>query len=139
MFKWFELAQRADVVCLQETHSLPQDVEQWKNEWDGDIYFSHGQGNARGVCIMIKPGLLHTIHTVVCDDMGRYIMLDLTLFDRRLTVMNIYAPNTDNPDFITDIAQILETLENDDRIIVGDFNCILDDNLDKKRGYTLPL
>lgn len=49
-------------------------------------------------------------------------------------MVNIYAPNIDNPDFLLDIIQTLDEYDNDDRIFGGDFNCILNDALDKKGG-----
>ena len=44
-----------DIVCLQETHSDKKKEKIWRNEWAGNIYFSHGETNAKGVCIMFKP------------------------------------------------------------------------------------
>ena len=45
----------ADVVLLQETHSNKKSEKIWRNEWGGNIYYSYGESNARGTCIMIKP------------------------------------------------------------------------------------
>ena len=97
LFRWFIDVHRADIVLLQETHSSPHDEISWTDEWAGDIYFSHGAQNARGVCIMINIG--HTCHNVVADNSGRYIMIDTTVSDRRMTNMNVYAPNMDEPNF----------------------------------------
>jgi len=61
-------------------------------------------------------------------------MIDITICDRRMTLMNIYAPNKDDPSFINDLIEIIETTHNDDRILGGDFNCILLNHMDKKGG-----
>lgn len=45
---------KSDIVLLQETHSSRESHENWRNEWVGEIYFSHGKQNARGVAILIK-------------------------------------------------------------------------------------
>jgi hypothetical protein len=73
---------------------------------------------------------------VFVDNAGRYIMIDISLNDRRLALLNIYAPNQDNPDFIRDIINVIELQPNDDRVIGGDFNCVMNDDLDKKGGAT---
>ena len=47
-----------------------------------------------GVCVMFKKGLDYTVHDSKIDQNGRYIILDISLFDQRLclfmaiTVMN---------------------------------------------------
>ena len=42
----------ANIVCLQETHAVKKAHKFWKNEWGGQIYFSDGETNARGVAIL---------------------------------------------------------------------------------------
>ena len=39
------------------------------------------------------------IHRKISDSEGRYIVLDITIEQTRLTLANIYGPNNDNPDF----------------------------------------
>ena len=131
IFKWLSDIQKANVVFLQETHSTKEDETAWKDEWGGDIYYSHGQSNSRGVCIMLN--IEHNNHQIYIDPDGRYIILDTTIFGKRLTLMNLYAPNKDDPAFVSNIFQVMDLTENDDRILGGDFNCILQD-IDKKGG-----
>lgn len=135
LFKWLKETHKADVVFLQETHSTFSDEKPWTDEWEGDIYFSHGEQNARGVCIMTKVS--HTCHKSISSDTGRHIMIDVTISDRRMTIMNIYAPNLDDAGFIQNIIDDIESVDNDDRIVGGDFNCVLDDKKDKKGGVHL--
>ena len=130
-FNWLMVNHKADVVLLQDTHSTPNDETQWSDEWQGDIY-SHGQQNARGVCILTRVG--HICHNVISDNFGRHVMIYLTVCDRRMTIVNIYAPNNDDADFVRGIIDVVETSYNDDRIITGDSNCVLNDIKDKKCG-----
>ena len=39
----------------QGIYSEPNDETLWKNEWGGDIPFSHGTNRKGGVCILINP------------------------------------------------------------------------------------
>ena len=46
---------RADILCMQETHSIKEIENMWQNEWSGEIFFSHGTSEARGVATLINP------------------------------------------------------------------------------------
>ena len=85
------------LFILQETHSTPESERRWKNEWGGEIIFSHGENNTRGVCIMLKNNFNHIIHESVCDEEGRYVILDISVNDLRITLAALYAPNHDCP------------------------------------------
>ena len=51
-----------------------------------------------------------------------------------MTLASIYAPNNDSPEFFIEIRNKIEGLLNDNRIIGGDINLVLDLLLDKKGG-----
>ena len=50
--------QRADLYCLQETHSKKEDEIPWPSEWGGKILFSHDTEHSKGTCIMQRPNSL---------------------------------------------------------------------------------
>ena len=64
---------QADVILLQETHSTTKMEKVWRNEWGGNIYYSHGNSNARGVCILFKPRAKYKIKGKTIDEAGRFI------------------------------------------------------------------
>lgn len=49
--------QKATFYILQETYSEINDENVWKNEWGGQIIFSHGSNHSGGVCILIYPSI----------------------------------------------------------------------------------
>ena len=51
-----------------------------------------------------------------------------------MLLANVYGPNTDSPAFFENIANRLESISCESKIIAGDFNCVLDNKLDKKGG-----
>ena len=59
------------------------------------------------------------------------IIIDITIEGKRLTLINIYGPNRDNPDFyyetLTYIKQSSHPI-----ILAGDFNLILDPAIETK-------
>ena len=48
---------KADLVFLQETHSIAATENQWRNEWGAEMISCHGSSNERGVAILFKNGI----------------------------------------------------------------------------------
>ena len=70
---------------------------------------------------------------------GRYIFLDTLIENSSFKLLNIYFPNYENGklQFIKKMNNLLrkQDVTTDDRLIIGgDFNCVIDPKLDKKRG-----
>lgn len=49
----------------------------WKEEWEGEIIFNHGESNSRRVCILVKTDCDFTLCSVNVDTEGIYKILDL--------------------------------------------------------------
>ena len=88
--------QRHDIVMLQETHSSLAEEELWCKQWEGKIFFNHGETNARGVCTLVRKGLHVEEHNVQKDKNGQYLIVQLQIMGLCLALANIYAPNTDD-------------------------------------------
>ena len=124
-----------NIILLQETHSTLELENEWKKMWDGEIYFSHGASNATGVVILIKNKENITVNKVRNICQGRVLLLELTIEAVKYCVVNIYSPNNDNHGFIENV--FLETLgrsREDHLIMGGDWNTVLENNLDKLGG-----
>ena len=63
---------------------------------------------------------------------GMFIALDIIIDDNRITLITIYGPNNDNPDFVLRVIQFIEHFENEQYLICGNFNLVLDRYLDTK-------
>ena len=97
VFKFYR--DRCDVLCLQETHSTPEDESVWRAEWGGKSFFSHGSSAARGTMILIKKGFKgKCIHETSSAD-ERNIVINITINDVTMCICSIYAPNKDSPQF----------------------------------------
>ena len=123
---------------MQETHSTPDVEISWKNEWGGDIIFSHGSSRSRGVAILLPKLSEYKIKNVIQNPGGRYIITEIECFRDIYTFVNIYAPTQDKE---KEQLLLLETLledivkfEGKNLIYGGDFNIIFDPKLDKKGG-----
>jgi exonuclease III len=133
-FHWFRNHNKFKIIFIQESHSTKEDEQLWSSEWGGSMIFSHGKNNSKGVSILFEKDVGQEIHSSLIDLNGRYIILDVTIEGRRITLANIYGPNEDDPNFFLEIIKLIEDIPNDNRIIGGDFNCILDTDKDKKGG-----
>ena len=101
-------------------------------EWWHVLLTWHGA--SKGVVNLFKQNVHKTIHKCITDKEGRYVVLDIELDDIRCTLVNLYAPNEDEPEFFIELVQTIEALPNDHRIVGGDFNLVLDLDIDKYEG-----
>ena len=130
MFKHFK-SMEYDVIMLQETHSTPNDVELWEKQWGGPCFFSHGDNLSRGVAILFSNKNVVVSQSIYSDPNGRIIIIEATLKDISLTLVNIYAPNKDSPMFFKELFQKLDLCEQCDKVIGGDFNVVMDPVADR--------
>ena len=133
LFKYFHEKQY-NIVLLQETHSVKSKEKIWRNEWGGKIVFGHGASNARGTAILFAKGVNPEIHNTIRDENGRVLVTKFNLGEREFLITNIYAPNTDDPVFFSEVLQNIQNWECDHKIIGGDLNLNLDPGLDKRGG-----
>ena len=130
---WLQLRE-AKLIFLQDTHTISESEYVWRQAWEGSFFFSHGSKNSKGTCILIHESLPFTVHKSIQDKNGRYVIIDAEINGLRLTLCNIYGPNEDNADFYIEVIKHIESLPNDNRIIGGDFNLVLNILIDKNSG-----
>ena len=68
------------------------------------------------------------------DTSGRFIICDVKIEEKCITLATLYAPNDDEPTFYQNFFDHLLDFQREDVIIGGDFNLVLDLNKDKKGG-----
>ena len=74
----------ADLILLQETHSTSDVETQWRHEWGGNIYFSHGMHNSRGVAIVCKNCNNIDVKEVHKDNNCRILLLNFEKMSQNL-------------------------------------------------------
>ena len=122
---------RCDILCIQETYCTKDSEQQWRNEWGGKIFFSNGESDSRGTAICINPKQDINVHDCATDNESRVLLLNCTIGDFSFSICTIYAPNNDNPNFYIKLLEVLH-LANENLVLVGDFNLVLDPELDSK-------
>ena len=124
------------IYFLQETYSQPEDEIIWKNEWGGEIFFSHGSRHSKGVCILLHPTVQNKIDYLFSDKAGRIVLITCVLNSLKLSLVNIYAPNSQSEqlDFLQNLNNcLIDKSEISTLIVGGDWNCTLS-KIDKIGG-----
>lgn len=116
----------------------PSDETIWKNEWGGDMIFSHGTNHSRRVRILLHPTMTFQMEYSFRNNTGRIVLITILLNSMKLSLCNIYAPNnqTDQLEFLQELNNcIMDKSELSSLIVGGDWNCALK-NKDKMGGTT---
>ena len=118
---------------LQEGHCSQENSHLWATEWGYKSLFSSFSSSKAGVSILFNNNFdLQIMKTYI--DSGRFILCDLKINGKSITLRNIYAPNEDDLAFFKNRLDHLQDFQGDEIITGGDFNLVLDVEKDKKRG-----
>jgi len=119
---------KTNICFLQETYSELNDEIIWKNDWGGEIFFSHGTNHSKGVCILINPSFHCQVDYCYSNKSGRIVLITITLGPQKLSLCNIYAPDnqTNQLEFLPELNNcIIDKTELTTLIVGGDWNCTL--------------
>ena len=111
-----------DIILLQETHSIDENLKMWKTEWGGQLLMNSGTSNSRGVAVLFRPGLNAQTSHIFSDPDGRYLTLNVAIDDLAFKLINIYAPNQDSPDFFLDLFFKIGDNDCTNLVVGGDLN-----------------
>ena len=92
--------------------------------------FNSFQSSARRICILFRKEIEYKIIKSKADQNGNLLALDLELEGKQLTLINIYGPNEDSPDFYTYVSTVIEEFNNEEVIIFRDFNLVQNQEAD---------
>ena len=127
----FLKAKKFQICFLQETHETPEIEKTWAVDNTYDFYFSGRSSNSGGIFIMADKTLDYNVkeHTEIIP--VKLQALRVKMFDRNITYINIYGPNSDDNAFFETLNKYLAENEEDEFIIGGDFNTVLEPDVDK--------
>lgn len=122
--------QKCSIYCLQDIHCKPDMVKVWEAEWGLQLIIAPYRSDSRGVAVLFNNSFEYKLHEKILHDDGNYIILDLEMGSLRLTLVNLYGPNRDDPRFYEEIRNKIIQIGNSSIIMCGDFNLVLDQNKD---------
>lgn len=121
----------AHIIYLQETYLKETDSVRLKKSWIGKIYHSSFSSKLRGVAILLHRDIPFVHVKTISDSAGRYIAVMGHIFDVKVTLANVYAPNWDDESFFRQVFSMLPDMSLYDLIIGGDLNCWMNPSLDR--------
>lgn len=115
-----------DIYLLQDTHFTIKQEKYIRTMWGLDCVFNSFSSQSRGVAVFFNNSIDYKIHKIIKGNDGNKLILDITISDKRLTLVNIYGPNKDKPNFYKEVKDSIASLQNETVIIAADFNMVLD-------------
>ena len=123
-----------DLIFLQETHWKSESENIIRSIWGYNCFVSGNSNQRKGVAILFKNSFTYKLHKVIKDEEnGSFLILDITIFDERYTLANVYGPSErDDPDFFSNLFLSIEEIGNGQVITAGDWNVILNPKIDAR-------
>ena len=133
VFEWLKQKQHS-IYLLQEFHGHKHLTDEYLREWGYKGIFNFHTSDSRGVAILFLNNFDFTLHDQKVNDEGNLIVVDITIETHRLTLVNLYGPNKDDPPFYNAMRQIIDGFDNASIIMGGDWNMVMDYEKDT-HGY----
>ena len=86
------------------------------------IYHANGNQKKAAVAILISDKTDFQIKNVTRDKEGHYIMINGSIQEEDITIINIYAPNIGTPQYIRQLLTATKEEIDSNTIILEDFN-----------------
>ena len=121
------------IYFLQETHFTDNETKFIRAQWGYECYFSNFSSQTKGVAILFNNNFEFKVHNIITEEEypGVQLILDVTIEDKRMLLVNVYGPNRNDANvYMSLIANILEPIDEHPAIIAGDFNLVLNPDMD---------
>ena len=123
------------MAFLQETNLSDTEHAKLKMDWVDQVYFSSYKSNSRGTAILINKAIPFNLEKIITDPNGRFVLVSGCIWGTPITFLNVYAPNADEPTFISDMVLLFNENCKGFGVMAGDFNVTLT-ALDKSNQTT---
>ena len=70
-----------------------------RSQWGCECVIAGHDSGSKAVAILFKNNFEYKIHDIFKDDEGRYILIDIEMLNKRITLANVYAASSgDHPE-----------------------------------------
>ena len=83
------------ILFLQETHSILNDENIWKNDFNVPVFYTYGTSQSSGVLFAYFGNLNFSVNKQVGDKNGRILILDVNKDEIRYVLVNIYIATSE--------------------------------------------
>ena len=100
--RFTEWRQKQDpyICCLQETHLKPRDTYRLKVKGWKKVFHTNGDQRKEGVAILISDKIDFKVKAMKRDKERHYVMIEGSIQEEDITIINIYAPNIGAPQYV---------------------------------------
>lgn len=137
MFRFLRKFKRS-IICLQETHWSESIVPVLECQWGHTVVTSGHSSQETGVAILFTKDFEGTYQVIYRDRLGRCLIIKVSRGDHTVFICNVYFPTADKEStqlmLLSQIEEQLSPLIGEEIIIVGDFNVIMNRELE---GFNL--
>ena len=117
----FLKSKRFSIYFLQETHFTKKKEENYiRSQWGFECYYNSFSSQQKGVAILINNNFEFKYVGMQLDNDGSLLILYIFIGEKQLTLINVYGPNRDTPDFYKNLLNKLSTCDNP-VVMAGDF------------------
>ena len=107
------------ICCLQETHIRPRDTYRLKVKGWKKTFHANGNQKKVGVAILTSDKIDFKIKTITRDKEGHYRTIKGSIQEEDITIVNIYVPNIEAPQYIRQMPTTVKGEIDSNTIIVG--------------------
>ena len=127
-----------NLVCLQETYITKELCDKWKKEWGGEMFSHEFSSHSSGQIILMKKSTFDNV--TLTYNSRRIQIVEFEIQSKKIAMVNVYAPNKslEKQNFMDELATVVQNIDVHNIVVCGDFNCVLDNNLDIITGDTHP-
>ena len=124
-------SKKYSIYCLQDVHLTAEQESKFEKDWGFKCIFSSYKSNSRGVAILLQNNFEFKLNITRNDATGNFVATEIECENTKMTLINIYGPNDDNPSFY---KEIVREYQNATICLCGDWNLVQDYDLDTQ-GY----
>ena len=107
MFEYFRKKIANDeLLFLQENHSSHDTVTNWRDDFKGELFFSHGNTNLYGVMIGYLGSNTIKVSRIKNDNQGRILTVDADINEETFVLINLYNASTETEQIQVFISSI---------------------------------
>ena len=124
-----------DVACFQETYITSEIVADIEREWKGTVLSRTGTQKSNGLVTLVSPNI-RPENTELIASSDRILVAKVKGHTSDYVIANCYAPcaTPEKTQFLELLKRTLQTNENINTIVAGDFNTTMDNSLDNITG-----
>ena len=87
------------IYFLQDTHFTKKEENYIRSKWGFKCFISSVSSQSRGAAILFNNNFDYKLHNVQSDDDGNKLIVEMSIQEKKFSLINIYGPNRDTPEF----------------------------------------